>query len=230
MALANDLNASVGQLLSGPWEVRNARVVPTPETLGLGNDARRLEATVLYADIADSTGLVDRHPPHFAALVYKVYLHCAGRIIRERGGTITAYDGDRIMAVFTGARMCTDAAQAALQINWARLNVINPALQARFPGEAYTLRHTIGIDTSMLLVALAGLRGAKDLVWVGRAANYAAKLSSLSADTPTWITRDVFTQLEPALRVHKGNAIWNEADWPGGLDVDLLNSTWMWSV
>ena len=230
MPLADDLKASVGQLLSDPWQVRNATTIPTPEGLGLGNDGRRLEATVLYADIADSTGLVDGHDPHFAALVYKVYLHCAGRIIRARGGAITAYDGDRIMAVFTGSRMCSDAAQAALQINYARNKILNPALQAHFPSESYELRHTVGIDTSMLFVALEGVRGAKGLVWVGRAANYAAKLSGLSPETPTWITRDVFTQLEPRLRSYEGRPLWEEADWPNGRNVEVLNSSWMWPV
>src|ERR1700741_5258324 len=109
MGLSEDLKAAVMQRLAEGWKVRNTASVPTANALGLGNDGLRIEGTVLYADLADSTALVDLHDPHFAALVYKAYLHCAGRIIRARGGAITAYDGDRIMAVFTGPRMCTDA-------------------------------------------------------------------------------------------------------------------------
>jgi len=228
MGLTDDLKAAVVQRLGEGWKVRNTSSVPTESSLGLGNDALRLEGAVLYADLADSTGLVDRHDPHFAALVYKTYLHCAAKIIRARGGTITAYAGDRIMAVFTGTRMCTDAALAALQINWARSKIINPAIQETFPGENYEVRHTIGIDVSMLFVALEGVRGAKELVWVGRAANYSAKLSGLSSATPTWITTEVFARLEPAIRVHENQPMWKEAAAPGGLDVKVLNSTWIW--
>ena len=38
----------------------------------------------------------------------------------------------------------------------------------------------VGIDTSELLVARTGIRGFNELVWVGRAANHAAKLSARS--------------------------------------------------
>jgi class 3 adenylate cyclase len=228
MGLSEDLKAAVMQRLAEGWKVRNTASVPTANALGLGNDALRIEATVLYADLADSTALVDLHDPHFAALVYKAYLHCAGRIIRARGGAITAYDGDRIMAVFAGPRMCTDAALAALQINWARSQIINPALTEKFPGENYQVQHTVGIDMGMLFVALEGVRGANDLVWVGRAANYAAKLSSLSSATPTWITEDVFTRLDPVLRVHDGKAIWQPATWSKSPGTPVLNSTWRW--
>lgn len=47
--------------------------------------------------------MVDTEAPEFAAHVYKSYLACAARVIRSENGTITAYDGDRIMAVYTGA-------------------------------------------------------------------------------------------------------------------------------
>jgi class 3 adenylate cyclase len=70
----------------------------------LGNDAVKLSATVLYADLADSTKLVDGHTKQFSAEIYKTFLHCAAKIIRSEDGVITAYDGDRVMAVFIGDR------------------------------------------------------------------------------------------------------------------------------
>ena len=41
-------------------------------------------------------------------------------------------------------------------------------------------KQSVGIDTSELFVARTGIRRANDLVWVGRAANHAAKLSARS--------------------------------------------------
>ena len=55
----------VGQPLVG-------NVVPESENLALTNDAVTLDATVLYADLADSTGLVDKYTADFAAEIYKV--------------------------------------------------------------------------------------------------------------------------------------------------------------
>src|SRR6266581_1659684 len=102
MSLKTDLESEVKEIFKATWTVREGQGVPEPEDLKLGNDAVKLKATVLYADMADSTDLVDHHKPHFAAEIYKAYLRCAASIIKNEQGTITAYDGDRVMAVFLG--------------------------------------------------------------------------------------------------------------------------------
>jgi class 3 adenylate cyclase len=69
----------------------------------------------------------------------------------------------------------TRAARVSLKINHCVRNIINPAAKAQYSEADFVLQQTVGIDTSKLLVARTGVRGANDLVWVGRAANYAAK-------------------------------------------------------
>ena len=194
MALADDLNSQVVQIFREQWTTRSGRVVPEPDDLALGDDAVVLEGTVLYADLDESTDLVNQKKPEFAAEVYKAFLGCAARIIRAEGGEITGYDGDRIMAVFIGGRKNSKAARAGLKINYAVLKIINPALDRQYPNNRYTVKHQVGIDTSQLLVARTGIRGANDLVWVGRAANYAAKLSERSGPA-TQITAEVYNRL-----------------------------------
>lgn len=99
MALKDDLQAAVKTIFHDErWTVRDGNVVPEPKNLGLGNDGVNLDGTVLYADISGSTQLVDSEKPHFATEVYKAYLACAARIIKNEEGVITAYDGDRVMA------------------------------------------------------------------------------------------------------------------------------------
>lgn len=81
MGLADGLNSEMGKIAHGVWESREGRVVPVDTSIGMGNDAVTIAATVLYADLADSTVLVDRYKPQFAAKVYKMFLHCAAKII-----------------------------------------------------------------------------------------------------------------------------------------------------
>ena len=138
----------------------------------------KLEGTVLYADLADSTGLVKKKSATYAAEVYKCYLHCAAKIIRHYDGVITAFDGDRVMAVYIGDSKNSNAARTALAINHAVLKIINPKIEAQYPGKGYTVRQSVGVDTGSLFVAKTGVRGSNDLVWVGMAANLAAKLCS----------------------------------------------------
>jgi hypothetical protein len=67
VALKEDLQEAVAKIFKGQWTQRDGEVVPEPEDLGLGNDAVNLDGTVLYADMADSTKLVDSQKAHLAA-------------------------------------------------------------------------------------------------------------------------------------------------------------------
>lgn len=102
MSFTTDLTKEVDDVFRVSWQKRIGYVVPEPADIKLGNDVVELEGTVLYADLAESTKLVDSETDTFAAEVYKTYLLCAARIIRKNGGVITAFNGDRVMAVFLG--------------------------------------------------------------------------------------------------------------------------------
>ncbi len=213
------------------WNTRDGRQVPEAKDVTLGNDAVTLSGTVLYADMADSTGLVNGFRPWFAAEVYKAYLLGACRVIRNNAGEITAFDGDRVMAVFIGECKNTSAVKAALQINYL-VTKTNEMLRAAYPTTAYTLRQTVGIDTSDLFVARTGIRSANDLVWVGRAANYAAKLSALGEQGfPTYITDDVFAKLsnEGKLGGPENKPMWEKRIWTER-QLTVHRSSWWWPI
>ena len=230
MSLDDDLNSEVKKILGEMWTTRQGRVVPDPEDLGLGNDAVLLDGTVLYADLNDSTDLVDTKTPEFAAEVYKCFLTCAARIIRAEGGEITAYDGDRIMAVYIGDSRNSDAARTALKINYAVTKIINPAIRDQYPRTPYTVKHVVGIDTSNLFVARVGVRGDNDLVWVGRAANYAAKLSDRSG-APSQITADVYNKLNKSSKFGSNDRnMWVPTTAPELGYQTIYTSTWWWSI
>jgi class 3 adenylate cyclase len=215
VSLKDDLQKEVGAIFRQNWSVRDGNVVPADASLKLDNDAVNLEATVLYADMADSTALVQQQEKHFAAEIYKAFLHCAAKIIAEQGGTVTAYDGDRIMAVYIGdpKSRSTSAVRTALKIRGTVKDIIMPAITSQYPEQTYVPQHVVGIDTSKLFVARTGVRGANDLVWVGRAANYAAKLSGLPHEYPTYITEEVYNTLEESMRLSKGSQMWEPRLW-----------------
>lgn len=228
MGFKEDLTVEVKKIFKDTWEKRDGIVVPEPKDLKLSNDAVILEATVLYADMADSTKLVDSKKNHFAAEIYKTFLHCAAKIIKSEGGVITAYDGDRIMAVYIGDSKNTNAVRTALKINNARIDIINPALLEQYPSETYSLNHVVGIDTSKLWVARTGVRGDNDLVWVGRAANHAAKLSAFSSDYQTRITQDIYNNMHESVKLSsKGVNMWEQATWTD-MNSTIYRSTYMW--
>jgi class 3 adenylate cyclase len=225
MTFKDDLFAASKKIFTDLWTTTDKRVVPSPSDLGLGNDAGHFEEmTVLYADMDGSTKMVDANPWWFSAEVYKAYLHCAAKIVKAEGGVITAYDGDRIMAVFTGDSKNANAATAALKINAAVNQVINSALSSAYPAQTFRVNHSIGIDTSKIHVARIGVRGEgdNDLVWVGRAANHAAKLTTLATGVHRlWITEDVYRRIPENLKtLQAGGAAWQAYQWS-----DMNNAT-----
>lgn len=71
MGMFEDLSSDVSRFMSGEWDTQNAYVVPEASALRLGNHAKTLKAVVLYADISDSTSLVDKHQPRLVAAMFK---------------------------------------------------------------------------------------------------------------------------------------------------------------
>ena len=229
MALKDELTADVRRIFQQRWTKRNGNVVPESADVGLYNDGVKLEGTVLYADLSKSTALVDSYKDEFAAEIYKSFLHCAAKIVTAEKGTITAYDGDRLMAVFLGDLKNTNAARSALKINYAVTHILNPLVQAQYDMD-FKVRQVVGIDTSQLLVARTGIRGSNDLVWVGRAANYAAKLSALDESFSTWITSTVYKKLHSSLKSTDSRSMWELRFWTAMGDTNIYRSNWWWRV
>ena len=117
------------------------------------------------------------------------------------------------MAVFIGDSKNTVAARTALKINFAVQEIVNPAILSQYPNAGYSVKHVVGIDTSHLFVARTGIRGgANDLVWVGRAANYAAKLSARSGPA-TQITTEVYDNLDDSLKFAQNSYNFRQNIW-----------------
>ena len=231
MTLGSDLRDSVQTIFRDRWSEVDARIVPETKSIGYGNVGKKLDATILYADIDGSTNLVDQYGAHFCAEVCKAYLRVCAKIIRYHGGEIRAFDGDRIMAVYFGITPNSDAVKSALKINWAVRNIINPAIANQYSSVPYRLKQNCGIDTSTMLAVRAGIRDNSDLVWVGTAANHAAKLNNLSSEFATWITDRVFDRLADDAKFGGSprRLMWEKRSWTAMNGATIYCSDWTWS-
>lgn len=231
MSLKDDLTNEVKGVFSTNWDVTKGRVVPNPSDVGLGNKAVYLEqAVVLYADLDGSTNMVDSKKWEYSAQVYKSFLHCAAKVIRSEGGDITAYDGDRIMAIFINDGKADRAVRAALKIHWCLIELVNKIKLEKWNASDHVIKNIVGIDVSDLRAVRTGVRGDNDLVWVGRAANYAAKLTSLSG-SPTWITKEVHDLLSRSTLYGKNDAaMWQAKTWTSMNNHSIFCSDFWWSV
>jgi len=232
MTLKTDLESQVNDTFMLPWDVQKTNDVPAPVDLRLNaNHAKDLEtATVLYADLDGSTSMVDGQQWQFSAEVYKTFLRCASQVIRSEGGAITAYDGDRVMAIFAGDSKNTSAVRAAMKIHYAVVKIIQPALDTQYPTSGFQVSHVVGIDTSQMKAARIGVHGDNDIVWVGRAANHAAKLTTLSG-AQTWITKAVYDNINESVKKSSNGALmWEARAWSNMNNQTVYRSTWWWSI
>jgi class 3 adenylate cyclase len=232
MALRDDLESDVSTIFRSAWSTTEKVTIPVATDLALGNNAGHFsKMTVLYADLNGSTSMVDNETWSFSAEVYKAYLHCAAKIIKNEGGTITAYDGDRVMAVFIGDVKNTSAVRCALKINSAVIDIVNPKLKITYPLKNFVVRHSIGIDTSEIHVARIGVKNDNDLVWVGRAANHAAKLTAIpDLNYPIWINADVYNSMNDEVKVSSGTNMWVARSWTQMNNAKIYCSSYKWNV
>ena len=230
MKKLSEIENGIIEILKTRWASRKGQKVPETEDVQLGNDAVELEGTVLYADLVDSTGLVTGYKDFFAAEIYKCYLTVACELINNNDGTITAFDGDRVMAVFLGKSKNTNAARCALQINHVVQKVINVKIKEHYSNTSYQLKQIVGIDASSLFVARTGIKGFNDLVWIGRAANYAAKLCALREGIyTTYITEDIFKTIAEEAK-YGGDTkrlMWDKVMWKEK-GIAVYGSSWLW--
>jgi class 3 adenylate cyclase len=236
MALLDDLKSETDKIVRGAWERRDGTVVPETEDLALGNEAVDLEATLLYADLHDSTRLATSNQ-QVAAEVFKAYLMGTTRIIRSLGGEIRSFDGDRVMGVFVEGNKNTNAAEAGLKINYFFSQVLAPAFNGFYTGSfpsGLRLNQTVGIDTSKVMVVRSGIRNNNDLVWVGRAPNIAAKLSAIREQGySTYLTKTVFDAMLDSSKFggFPQQLMWESRTWSDGNEFSVgqvYRSAWWW--
>ena len=233
MSLSTDLEAEVKKIISPKaWTIQDATKVPKTEDIGLGRVGKRIEVVALYSDLAGWTDLVRSKKDWFVGEIVKSFLVCAVRIIRDHGGFVVSFDGDRVMAIFHGDSKNSSAAKCALKINYAVKKIITPRVQGVYSDcSTFSLGHCTGIDRSSVLVIRSGIRNNNDLVWIGRAPNYAAKLSEEKSIAPTLITSDVYEFLNDEAKLGGDPKInmWRSTSVSvSGRHIDCYSSTWHW--
>lgn len=236
MALIDDLKSETDKIVRSAWQRRDGEVLPENDDVGLGNEGVDLEATFLYADLADSTELAIMDN-QIAAEVVKAYLMGTTRIIRALGGEIRSFDGDRVMGVFFEGANNTAAAEAALKINYFFTQILVPAFTSFYTSRTFSLSQAVGVDTSKVMVVRSGIRNNNDLVWVGRAPNIAAKLSAIREPGYTsYLSDTVFNSMldnskYSTLPLTPGLMMWEAKTWEKGKPYGVGTvyvSNWWW--
>lgn len=234
MSIVGDVKSGIDIVLQPAWAVRDGTVVPNTDDITLKDGAVNINATYLYADLADSSALAQKVDKDVAAKVIRSYLNAAVRILKHYKGEIRSFDGDRVMAIFIGESKNTNAVRAALALNWAVHKVLEPKLQAKWSDldKYWTVKHGVGVETGQAMLVRGGVRNNNDLISIGAAPNVAAKLSELRLSPNIYITKAVYDSMGDKNRIASdGRSMWlvQEAMTVGGKSYSIYGSNWSWS-
>jgi class 3 adenylate cyclase len=137
-------------------------------------DERKV-VTVLFADLAGSTELAQRHDPEQLRQLLSAFFEEMSQQIRSFGGTVEKYAGDAIMAVFGVPKVHEDDAERAVRAALAMresLLQLNPVFEQEY-GARLELR--VGIATGEVVAATDER---SEMLVTGETANLAARLQS----------------------------------------------------
>lgn len=143
--------------------------------------AKLIETCVLYIDIRRSTELNITHKPKTVAKLYSAFVRAMTRCARYHKGHVRGIIGDRVMVIFDTTDAYVNAVECAIAMNTVSQHVINLHFKR---GE---VECGIGIDAGNMLATKTGVRrrgvdqaAYRNLVWLGRPANVASKLTDLA--------------------------------------------------
>ncbi len=148
---------------------------------GLRLGGERKIVTVMFADIRGFTTYSEKHAPEEVIEVLNEYLTIMSDVIAEHGGTIVAYMGDGIMAVFGAPTDLVDHADrglaAAEQMAGPALEQVN-ALLAERGDEPF--RIGIGLNSGPVMAGNVGSQRRMEYSTIGDTTNTAARLESMT--------------------------------------------------
>lgn len=153
---------------------------------------KRLESCVLYIDIRGSAQISAEKRPMTLAKMYSSFIRSMIACARYYGGHVRNIIGDRVMVVFDKANCFTNAVDTAVLMNTVCQSILNKRIKS------FEFSAGIGIDYGKMLITKSGAIRQGDekefyrsLVWLGKPANVASRLTDLANKKESYTVRGV---------------------------------------
>lgn len=151
---------------------------------GLRLGGVRKVVTVMFSDIRGFTAYSEKHSPEHVIEVLNEYLTVMSEVIHEHGGTLVAYMGDGIMAVFGAPPDQVDHADRALaaaeEMTGPALQHVNELLRER-GDEPFQIG--VGLSSGPVMAGNVGSQRRMEYTTIGDTTNTASRLESMTKGT-----------------------------------------------
>lgn len=150
----------------------------------LKKKCKLLESCVLYVDIRNSAKISTERRPKTLAKMYSSFVRSMLACARYYGGHVRNIIGDRVMVVFDKKDCFTQAIDTAVLMNSVCKHILNNRIKS------FEFTAGIGIDYGKMLITKSGAIRQGDekefyrsLVWLGKPANTASRLTDIANKT-----------------------------------------------
>ncbi len=144
----------------------------------------RLVSTALFADLRDFTGFAERTSPDDVIAVLNRYFGEMSDAVLDNGGTLVAFLGDGLIAVFGAPIECDDHADRAVAAAREMLRDRLPRFNgwAREQGYGGRFRMGIGMSSGPLMSGNVGSARRLEYTAIGDTVNLASRIEGLTKD------------------------------------------------
>ncbi|MCU0312790.1 MAG: adenylate/guanylate cyclase domain-containing protein [Solirubrobacteraceae bacterium] len=165
-----------------PEKVVDQVVANADEELRLGGEQR--EATVLFSDLRGFTTYSESRPPDAVIEILNDYLGEMTDAILDAGGTLVAYMGDGIMAVFGAPLDQPDHADRALRAGRDMLDRLERFNAREVPKGQAPFRMGIGLNTGPVISGNVGSERRLEYTTIGDTVNTASRIEGMTKEAP----------------------------------------------
>lgn len=174
------------------------QLIKDPKAVNLGGETR--EISVVFADIRGYTRLSESMAPEKVMNLLNNYLEIMVKEIWDEEGTITAFLGDAIMAIFNAPLTQDDHALRAVRAAWKmRLAVMN---YQRSQPQGLPISFGFGVNTDHATIGNIGSQGhLQNYTAIGDAVNVASRLQSNASDNNILMNHSTYLRVRSVVRV-----------------------------
>lgn len=203
--LLQEINNDVKTIVASSFklEVDDTSIIPIDDDgsiTGTNLEARAksckcIKTCVLYVDIRKSTELNLACRPKALAKLYTAFIRSMIKASEYYGGTVKNIVGDRVMVLFNEENCYASAVNTAVMLNSIAQHIINKHFQQD------GILCGIGIDYGKILIDRTGIvqqdketQASESLIWLGKPANIASKLTDEANKTVVNIEKSVLVK------------------------------------
>jgi PAS domain S-box-containing protein len=176
------------------------QLIKDPMALNLGGETK--EISVVFADIRGYTRLSESMAPEKMMNLLNSYLEIMVEEIWHEEGTLTAFMGDALMAIFNAPLLQEDHAARAVRAAWNMRQAVQKYQQEHPLG--IPIAFGFGVNTGLGVVGNLGSKGRmQNYTAIGDAVNVSARLQQNAIDNNILLNHSTFVQVRQLVLASK---------------------------